>query len=129
MNIDSIKRVRDTLQINLIEPEVGDPPLLTRLGTDLILLIDTIYVLVKPQADKQNISDSDFAMALGGDTIKAAVDAFYSELVDFFQKLGRPDKAKAAATQQKMINLAVARMEAKIDQMNIEGVVDQTFGS
>jgi hypothetical protein len=129
MNIGSIKRVRDLLNVNLVEPEVGDPPLLTKLGTDIILLIDVIYALIKPQADSLNVSDTDFAMALGGETIKAATEAFYGELVDFFQKLGRQDKAKAAAIQQKMINLAVARMEKKIDQMKVEEVIDQTFGS
>ena len=129
MTIDSIKRVRDLLGINLVEPESGEPPLITRLGTDVVLLCDVIYALVKPQADKLGITDVEFAAALGGDAILNAQNAFYEELVDFFLKCGRPDRSKAVAAQQKMIQLAVERVKLKIEQISPQEVLDQTFGS
>ncbi|MGH2271921.1 hypothetical protein ACQ9LF_08985 [Anaerohalosphaeraceae bacterium U12dextr] len=118
LTIDSAKRVKSLLGINLLEPEAGEPPLLTRLGTDEILLCDVLYCLIKPQADALGVTDEMFGQALGGDVILAAQNAFYDELVDFFQKRGRTDRAKAAQTQQKMINLAIERITnnlAKID--------------
>jgi hypothetical protein len=118
LTIDSAKRVKSLLGINLLEPEAGEPPLLTRLGTDEILLCDVLYCLIKPQADALGVTDEMFGQALGGDVILAAQNAFYDELVDFFQKRGRTDRAKAAQPQQKMINLAIERITnnlAKID--------------
>lgn len=118
LTINSAKRVKSLLGINLLEPEAGEPPLLTRLGTDEILLCDVLYCLIKPQADALGVTDEMFGQALGGDVILAAQNAFYDELVDFFQKRGRTDRARAAQTQQKMIHLAIERITnnlAKID--------------
>jgi hypothetical protein len=128
LTIDSAKRVRDLLGVNLLEPEAGDPPLLTRLGTDEILLCDVLFVMVKPQADSQNISSEQFGQALGGDVILAAQTAFYSEIIDFFQKRGRTDRAKAAATQQKMINIAIARVTQKMDEIDVNQKLTEIFG-
>jgi hypothetical protein len=129
MTIDSVKRVRDLLDINLVEPEAGEPPLITRLATDVILLCDTIYCMVKPQADKLNVTDAEFGAALGGDAILNATVAFYQELSDFFLASGRPDRSKAIAAQQKMIQLAVERVKQAIEAINPEAQVAQTFGS
>jgi len=128
LTIDSAKRVRDLMGVNLLEPEAGEPPLITRLGTDEILLCDVLYCLIKPQADALNISSEQFGQALGGEVILAAQNAFYDELVDFFQKRGRTDRARAVATQQKMINLAVAHSEKRISSLDIDKKIQEIFG-
>ena len=128
LTIDAAKRVKSLLDVNLLELEAGDPPLLTRLGTDVILLCDVIFALVKPQADAAGVSDEQFAAALGGETILAAQTAFYEELVDFFRKLGRGDLAKAVDAQRRMIDLAVARIETRIDRLDLEAAVESTLG-
>ena len=128
LTIDSAKRVRDLLNINLLEPEAGDPPLITRLGTDEILLCDVLFAMVKPQADSQNITSEQFGQALGGDVILAAHTAFYGEIIDFFQKRGRTDRAKAAATQQKMIDIAIARVTQKMDEIDVSQKLTEIFG-
>ena len=128
LTIDAAKRVKSLLDVNLLELEAGDPPLLTRLGTDVILLCDVIFALVKPQADAAGVSDEQFAAAMGGETILAAQTAFYEELVDFFRKLGRTDLAKAVDAQRRMIDLAVARIETRIDRLDLEAAVESTLG-
>ena len=128
MTIDSVKRVRDLMQINLIEPEAGEPPLLTRLGSDDLLMLDVIYCLLKPQADELKVSDVDFARALGGDAVLAAINAFYEELTDFFQKRGRTDRAKGVATQHRLIQLAIQRVEMQMNRIDPEKVLDETVG-
>ena len=129
MTIDSVKRVRDLLNVNLVEPEAGDPPLLTRLGTDEILLCDVVFCLIKPQADTLGVSDEDFGRALGGDAILAAQTALYEELVDFFLKRGRPDRAKAVAAQKKMIEMAIERVKIKLEAMDPQAEIDKMFGN
>jgi len=129
LNIDAAKRVRNLLDVNLLEPEGGEPPLLTRLGTDEILLCDVIYCLIKPQADQQGVSDEQFGQALGGEAILAAQQALYEELIDFFHQRHRPDRARAVQAQMKMINLAVAKIETHLAQLNLEAELDVTFGN
>jgi len=127
LNIDAAKRVRSLLDVNLLELEAGDPPLLTRLGTDVILLCDVIFALVKPQADAASVSDEQFGAALGGDAILAAQTAFYEELVDFFRRLGRGDRARAAEAQRRVIDLAVQRIETRIDRLDLETMLADTL--
>ena len=127
LTIDAAKRVKSLLDVNLLELEAGDPPLLTRLGTNVILLCDVIFALVKPQADAAGVSDQEFAAALGGDVVLAAQTAFYEELVDFFRKLGRTDLAKAVDAQRRMIDLAVRRIETRLDKLDLEAAVSETL--
>ncbi|MCC7408660.1 MAG: hypothetical protein IT442_11360 [Phycisphaeraceae bacterium] len=130
LTLDAVKRVRNLVGINLLELEGGDPPLLTRLGTDVLLLCDVIYALIKPQADQRQgggVSDEQFAAALGGDAILAAQTAFYEELVDFFRGLHRGDLVKVVQMQRRMIDLAVARIETRIDGFDLEAAVRSTL--
>ena len=129
MTIDSVKRVRDLMGVNLVEPEAGEPPLLTRLGTDEILLCDVVFCLIKPQADACGVTDEDFGRALGGDAILAAQTALYEELIDFFLKRGRPDRAKAVAAQKKMIEMAIERVKMKLESMDPEAELDKILGN
>ncbi|MCC7409168.1 MAG: hypothetical protein IT442_13965 [Phycisphaeraceae bacterium] len=131
LTLDAVKRVRNLVGVNLLELEAGDPPLLTRLGTDVLLLCDVIYALIKPQADQRQgggVSDEQFAAALGGDAILAAQTAFYEELVDFFRGLHRGDLVKVVQMQRRMIDLAVARIETRIDGLDLEATVATTLG-
>lgn len=127
LTFDSAKRVRDLLGINLLAPEDGDPPLLTRLGTDELLLCDVIYCLIKPQADEAGITDEMFGRALGPDAILSAVDAFYDELIDFFQLRGRTDRAGAVASQKKMIELATQKAAQTLENFDIDAEIDRIF--
>ena len=117
ITIGDVKRVKDLLDVNLLEPEQGETPLLTRIGTDEILLCDIIYCLIKPQADNANITDIEFGQSLGGKAILDAQTAFYDELVNFFQSRGKTDKAKAIRLQQKMIAEAINLLDLKVQAM------------
>ncbi|MBN2559918.1 MAG: hypothetical protein JXQ75_03185 [Phycisphaerae bacterium] len=125
LTLGAAKRVRDLLGINLLEPEAGDPPLLTRLGTDPILLLDVIYCLVEPQAQKDGVSDVEFGESLGGDAVLQAQQALYEELIDFFRRSGRTDRAEALATQQRVIALAIQRTLTEIEGMDLEASLAQ----
>ena len=128
LTIDAAKRVKGLLAVNLLELEAGDPPLLTKIGTDVILLCDVIFALVKPQADANGVTDEQFAAALGGETILAAQTALYEELVGFFRGLGRSDLAKAVEAQRRMIDLAVRKIETRIDKLDLEAAIETTLG-
>ena len=138
LTLNAAKRVNSLLGVNLLDldgrtdpkPQEGgedrptELPLLTRLGTDIILLCDVIFAIIKPQADAAGVSDEEFGAALGGEVIFAAQTAFYEELVDFFRQLGRSDLARAIDAQRRMIELTVQGIETRIDGLDIEGEVE-----
>jgi hypothetical protein len=129
LSIGDIKRVKDLLGVNLFEPESGEPPLLTRIGTDIILLCDIVYCLIKVQADKLGITDEEFGRALGGEAILAAQKAFYEELIDFFRQSGRTDRSKITQIQQKLIEQVMTRINLELDKFDLEKQTDQMFGN
>lgn len=124
LNLGTAIFVKDKLGIDLLRPEDGDPPLLTRLGTDEMLLGEVLCALLEPQFEKHNITDAQVRMAFDGSTLLAAQKAFYEELVDFFRSRGRTDRAKAVLTQSRLIETATAAIETKIDAMDIEQMID-----
>ena len=88
-----------------------------------------IYCLIKPQADKLGVTDEQFGQSLGGDAVLAAQTAFYEELVDFFQKRGRADRVKAISAQQKMIALAIKKVEADLANLDLTKQIEKIFSS
>lgn len=130
ITIDAVKRVRDLLGLDLLDQasDTEKVPAITKIGTDIVALIDTIFVILKPQADAANISDVDFARAIGGRAALDAQTAFYEELADFFQSMGRPDKTKIVLAQKTMIELTIQRLEMVV-QVDPQKEVEKIFGN
>ena len=115
VNVAAVKRVRELLQVNLLEIADQKARLLERLVDDPCLLCDILYCLVKPEADAKNITDEDFGRALAGDALGAATDALLSEIADFFPK-GRREilqkiLGKLTALQDKATSLALVKLD------------------
>ena len=124
LNLGTAMQVKDKLNIDLLRPEDGDPPLLTRLGTDEILLGEVLCAFLEAQFEKHNVTDADVRMAFDGTTLLAAQKAFYEELIDFFRSRGRTDRAKAVAAQMQLIDKATIAIEGKIDAMDLDRLID-----
>jgi len=130
VNVDAIKRVDGLIQgVNLANLTHGDPPLLTRLETDIVLLCDVIFALVKPQADQLGVSDEEFGKAMGGDAIIAAHDALWEELNGFFRQLRRTDTARAIEKQATLVKATVAAIEQQVETLDVEEVIAKALGS
>ena len=90
LNIRQMKRVRDTLGIDLVNViQAGRDgavatDTLDRVANDPILLVDILWVLCEGQAKAAGVTDDDFGSSLAGDSIADATRAFLDELVDFF---------------------------------------------
>lgn len=131
LTIDAVKRVKSLLQgtVDLLNPAVGDPPLLTRLDTDIELLVNVIWAIVEPQAKALQVGDAEFGECLGGAAIAAAHDAFFEELADFFRLLRRPDVALAIDKQTAVVRKAVAMAQARMDAIDPEAVTQAAFAT
>jgi len=124
LNLGTAMAVKDSLGVDLLQPEAGDPPLLTRLGTDEMLLGEVLCALLADQFEAHNVSDADVRTSFDGATLLAAQKAFYEELVDFFRSRGRADRARAVEAQAAMIEVAVKAIEERIGGMDVQAVVD-----
>jgi len=129
LTLGTAMTVRDRLGVDLLQPESGEPPLLTRLGTDEILLGEVLCVTLEDQFDKHGVTPEAIRGAFDGQTLLAAQQAFYEELVDFFRSRGRNDRAKAVAKQMDMINAAVSAVETKIDRLDVDEVIATAIDS
>lgn len=113
VSIDTIKRVKALLKIDLLEAATGD--LLARLADDPVLLADVVYAVCQPEAETRGIDDTAFGQALGGDAIDDAADALLGALVDFFPKRRRALLAKARqkldGLQEMTIGLAMKQLD------------------
>lgn len=95
INVGAVKRVRATLDVNLLDAVEGK--LIERLVSDPILLCDVIFVLCLQEAETRGITDEQFGQAMACDAIDAATSALLEELVDFFPTGKRQVLTKALA--------------------------------
>ena len=119
--------IKARFSIDLLRPEEGDPPQLTRLGTDEYLLANIIAALLEDQFAEKNVQAKDIFKNFDADTLAAAHRAFYEELVDFFRKTGRQDRAQAVIKQTEMIQLGVEVAVGRINEFDMQTAVTQAM--
>ena len=119
LNLGTALAVKDKLGVDLLQPEAGDPPLLTRLGTDELLLCDVIYCLLQPHAGRRGVSDEQFGEALGGEAILAAGRGLFVR--------GKPTKMASLSSANNLLavkTIMCYRRETRFPSM---GQFDQQF--
>jgi hypothetical protein len=85
VNVAAIKRVRGLCKVDLnsiVEVDSENRPtarLLEQLSSDPVLLVDVLYAICKPEADKQGVTDEEFGEAMAGDAIEQATEALLDE--------------------------------------------------
>lgn len=132
INIATAKRVKAATNgaVDLYSAVSDGLEALGKLLSDVLTLVDVIYLCCEEQAQAKNVSDVDFGRAMAGDVIEKATDAFLKALIDFF-----PDprtrktlatvieKAKAYGDQQ--LNQAVELVE----NLDIESLLKSSKSS
>lgn len=122
ISVDAIKRVRAHLKIDLMALDQG---LFEKLISDPILLCDLVYVLCKPEADAQKITDEDFGRSMGGDAIDGATEAVLKELVGFFPSGRRELIQHAVEKLRRLETLALDRAHKKLDSKEMEQAMER----
>jgi hypothetical protein len=115
VNVSAVKRVRDLLDVDLLDVANGD--LLARLADDPCLLVDVLFALSKPEAQAKGVTDEDFGRGMVGGVLDEASSALMKELLDFF-----PSAQRARALGKLLKHLAaqeaaVAEMVKALDAM------------
>lgn len=123
LTLGTAMAVKESLGVDLLQPEAGDPPLLTRLGTDEILLGEVLCAMLASQFETHKVTAEDVRNGFDGQTLLAAQKAFYEEMIGFFRSRGRNDRAKAVAKQMAMIDAAVTAIETRIDGIDVDATI------
>ena len=120
INVDAIKRVRGLLGVDLLE--IVEGTLIEKLIRDPVLLCDVAYVVCKPEADAQGVSDEDFGRAMAGDAIEHATKALLEELVGFSPSpRDRANLQRVLETTWRVMDRARDLVEQKLTS----GAIDQ----
>lgn len=114
VDANTAKRLRQR-GVDLMEIVEENNTLFHRLGSDHLLLIDTLYLVCKPQADERSVTEEQFLKAIAGDAIDDATAAVLEEIVDFFpsrrRQILRAVLEKTRIVDEKAAALATARMK------------------
>lgn len=128
LTLGTAMQVKAALAVDLLAPEAGDPPLLTRLATDEYLLGSVIFELMRRQAEERNLTETDVQAAFDGATLLAAQEAFFEELVDFFRSRGRPDRAAAVGKQGALMAAAIRAANSRVEAIEVEAALGAMSG-
>lgn len=122
INVDAIKRLKGSeVAINLLDLVNKESNLIQRFCSDPILLVDTLYVLCKVQADSKGISDEDFGRSMGGDALEHATTALLEEVANFFPQGKRQVLLRAI---EKINQIQSTANQAAMKFLN-SGAIDQ----
>jgi len=128
LTLGSAMDVKDKLGVDLLQIEAGDPPLITRLGTDEMLLGQVICALIEDQFEAHHATAKDVVKAFDGKTLAAVQSAFYAELIDFFRQRGRADRATAVDKQQRMIEAAIRAVGLRLEAVDVDETIRTAMG-
>lgn len=129
LNLGTALGVKTALDVDLLAPEAGEPPLITRLTTDEFLLGSVICQLLARQMEAYKLTEADVLAAFDGATLLAAQEAFFAELVGFFQSRGRLDRAAAVTKHAALMQAAIRTAHSRVEAIQEEKVVGETFGA
>jgi hypothetical protein len=127
LSIGTAMKVKERLGVDLLQPEVGEPPLLTRLGTDELLLAETLAILLEDQFATHKMDPQQVYDCFDGPTFMRAHEAFYMEMIDFFRQRGRDDRARAVEKQRSMIEAGVRAAITKIEEIDVDKVLEEAL--
>ena len=114
LTVSGAKRVKALTDTDLLD--AIDGKLLESLVGSPMLLVDVIYAIVKPQADKAGVTAEQFGEALAGNAIDEATSAFLEGLTDFFppsrRRVLKMALEKTKALQERVVTKAAELLES-----------------
>ena len=128
VNVDTIKRVRGLLNVNLLE--IVEGKLIEKLVRDPVLLCDIVYAVCQPEAEAKSVTDEDFGRAMAGDAIEHATKALLEELVGFSPSpRDRANLSRVLETTWNAMDRVRDLIEARLESGELERVVERALAT
>lgn len=125
VTVGTIKRVKALVGVDLLDLTAGDPPLCNRIATDIMLVCDVAYALVKPVADSMSppVTDEEFGESLGGDAIAKCHEALQEEIADFFRQSGRTEMAGMIEGAKRLTTAAIREATQRVQAVDVDKII------
>lgn len=111
LNIGTIKRVRDTLKIDLLAPERGDPPVVSQLLDDDLTFCEVLECITGVDPGE-----------LTADDVTQALMLFMEEWKSFFRLRGRTERVKLVEKTSQVLAQLIQEMAQVVDETEIPGL-------
>jgi hypothetical protein len=122
----TVKRVRTLLSVDLMEFVEGS--LMGKLMGDVVLFVDVLYAICKPEVDARNLTDEQFGQAMSGDVLLAAEEALAESLFSISHPSRRPAARtaweKAKQLRERASELAVVRLNDPAIERRFEEILN-----
>jgi hypothetical protein len=100
---------------------------LAELALDPVKLVDTLYAVVKPQADAAKLTDEQFAALFAGDVLEEAATALMDGIIDFFPASQRRALGKLRTAIDRGTAKVFSLAEAELNPDTIESEIEHRF--
>jgi hypothetical protein len=125
VRIDAPK-IREVRSICSLDLAANDGSAFQKLADDVVLLVDTLWVLCREQAN--GVTDVQFGQALVGDPLEAATKALIDGLLDFFPQPKRSLLRSLYENQQSMMAEGSKMVEEKITDPKVRDLYLKWIG-
>lgn len=126
LNVNVLKLIKRELDVDLLDLAHGS--VLDRLANDPALLVDVLYLIAKPQADRQGVTAEQFGEAMVGDALDAASEALVDALVEFLPGKKRALLTKLMTKVKDAEQLMMDRLEQEIDELDLTQLMEGLGG-
>lgn len=127
----TIKRVRSLLGIDLMTFLEGE--LMGQLMSDVVLFVDVLYAVCKPEADARGVTDEQFGQAMSGEVLQAAEEALAEGLFTIShpsrREASRTVWEKAKALRDRATELTLVRIKDPALDRKLEEILQSPVGA
>ncbi len=127
INVLTIGRVRDEMQLNLLEAILPDNRLLERLSGDVIDLARVLYLICRDEARAAGVEQEAFYAALTRDSLEDGLRAILDGVVNFSPSGLRPAYRKVLEKSQALAELEEKRLKKAIASPEFDTALDQAM--
>jgi len=127
IDVTTLKRIKSLLGVDLLDVANDGGQMLDRLASDAVFLVDLIYVICQPQADRLKITDEDFGRLFShGEIIQQAGNALQEAIIDFFPEprkglvkaiFGKTTQIRAAMAKKALTTIQNPEFDKAVDRL------------
>ncbi len=129
LTVYEVSQIKRHAGVNLMEVLEDGCALLQTLSTDIELLASVLYLCVREQAEKKDVSQEDFLRGLAGDSLETAIRALEEALVEFFPtKKGQVLKMVLAKARE-MGDTLLETAQLRLNNLDVRTQVEMAIAS
>lgn len=128
IDVNAVKRVKEDCAVELLDIAKGDANAIAVVLANPAILINVLFSVCKPQAEKLGITGEEFASGVVGDVIETATTALIEGIADFFPASRRKVLRAALAKVMEADAMAVQNAATAIASLDVQSLLQKSGG-